>query len=94
MLPLVPPDAARSEDAEDDRSEEDEGCADGDEIQRLDEGHWVASLCFHGRILTPKGRYQNRKYVVHCGTFKGGIRFDFSFRQFYQSLNHEIPGGK
>ena len=51
----APPEGgAASEEAEDDRSEENESRADRDEVQRLDEGHRVASLCFTRRILTRK----------------------------------------
>ena len=47
---------ASLKDAEDDRSEENESGADRYEIQRLDEGHEVASLCFTRRILARKRR--------------------------------------
>jgi hypothetical protein len=58
------------EQAENNRSEEDESGAHDSEIQRLDEDHRVASLCFTRRILTHKRRFQNMNFGEQCKTHR------------------------
>jgi hypothetical protein len=58
-----------SEQSENNRSEENECGANHGKIQRLDEGHWVASLCFMRRTLTQKRRFQNMLFGMQCKTF-------------------------
>jgi hypothetical protein len=60
--------SARSEQAENNRSEENESGAYRGEVQRLDEGHRVASLCFMRRILAHERRFQNMNFIMRCKT--------------------------
>jgi hypothetical protein len=80
-MATVPPPApleasATSEEAEDDRSHENERGADRDEVERFNEDHRVASLCFMSRILTRKWRNQNMNFVMHCKRCKGTLNID------------------